>query len=129
MLAKRRAVHLTGSTANVSMRLHEPACRHQQLQGMSSDMAVNVKIPTTLRTFTGGLRSVEAMGSDLQELLTDLELKYPGLRARLVTQDGELRRFINIYINDNDIRYQGALGSALTDGDEVTIIPAVAGGA
>lgn len=92
-------------------------------------MAVNVKIPTTLRTFTGGLRSVEAMGSDLQELLTDLELRYPGLRARLVTQDGELRRFINIYINDNDIRYQGALGCALTDGDEVTIIPAVAGGA
>lgn len=96
---------------------------------MSSDMAINVKIPTTLRTFTGGLRAVQGMGSDLQELLTDLELRYPGLRARLLTQDGELRRFINIYVNDNDIRYQGALGSVLTDGDEVTIIPAVAGGA
>jgi sulfur-carrier protein len=92
-------------------------------------MSVFVKIPTVLRNYTGGERAVTGDGSCLADLLADLDKRHPGLRGRLVTNDGRLRGFINIYINDDDIRGRQVLDSRLADGDVVTIIPAVAGGA
>ncbi|HWG98555.1 MAG TPA: MoaD family protein [Pilimelia sp.] len=92
-------------------------------------MAIEVRIPTILRPHTGGAKSVEGAGDTLAELLTDLDAKYPGLRARLVTDTGALHRFVNVYVNDEDVRFLGALDAKLSDGDTVTILPAVAGGA
>jgi sulfur-carrier protein len=92
-------------------------------------MAIHVEIPTVFRTYTGGLRSVEGSGASLAELLADLDLRYPGVRARIVTDDGMLRRFMNIYVNDDDVRFSDALSTPVAEGDVVTIIPAVAGGA
>jgi molybdopterin converting factor small subunit len=92
-------------------------------------MSVSIEIPTVLATYTGGLRSVAATGANLAELLVDLESRHPGIRSRLVTDDGSLRRFINVYINDSNVRFEGALESPVSDGDVISIIPAVAGGA
>ncbi len=92
-------------------------------------MAIEVRIPTILRQYTGGAKSVEGAGETIGELLTDLDARYPGLRARLVTDEGGLHRFVNVYVNDEDVRFLGALDAKLNDGDSVTILPAVAGGA
>jgi molybdopterin synthase sulfur carrier subunit len=92
-------------------------------------MAIEVRIPTILRQFTGGAKSVEGAGENLGDLLVNLDASYPGLRGRLVTDEGGLHRFVNIYINDEDVRFLGALEAAVKDGDSVTILPAVAGGA
>jgi MoaD family protein len=92
-------------------------------------MAIQVRIPTILRSYTGGAKAVEGSGGSLGALLDDLDTSYPGLRARLVTEDGALHRFVNIYVNDEDVRFTGALETALADGDSVTVLPAVAGGA
>jgi sulfur-carrier protein len=92
-------------------------------------MAIEVRIPTILRQHTGGAKTVEGSGDTIAELLTNLDASYPGLRARLVTEDGGLHRFVNIYVNDEDVRFLGALDAKLNDGDSVTILPAVAGGA
>jgi len=91
-------------------------------------MAIEVKIPTILRTYTDGAKSVQADGVDLEALFADLDAKHPGLRGRLVQEDGSLHRFVNIYVNDEDVRFTGSLATALKDGDAVTILPAVAGG-
>ena len=91
-------------------------------------MAIEVRIPTILRPYTGGAKAVDGAGDSIAELLTDLDVKYPGVRGRLVTEDGGLHRFVNIYINDEDVRFIGALDAKLSDGDTVTILPAVAGG-
>jgi molybdopterin synthase sulfur carrier subunit len=91
-------------------------------------MAIEVKIPTILRTYTGGAKSVEASGSTLSALLDSLDANHPGLRGRLITEDGGLHRFVNVYVNDEDVRFTGSLDTALKDGDSVTILPAVAGG-
>jgi MoaD family protein len=91
-------------------------------------MAIEVRIPTILRTYTGGAKSVEAGGDTLDELFTSLDGLHPGLRGRLVTEDGALHRFVNVYVNDEDVRFTGALETKLSDGDSVTILPAVAGG-
>jgi molybdopterin synthase sulfur carrier subunit len=91
-------------------------------------MAIEVRIPTILRSFTGGAKSVEGAGDSLSDLFTDLDARHPGLRGRLVTADGTLHKFINVYVNDEDVRFSGALGTKLSDGDSVTILPAVAGG-
>ena len=91
-------------------------------------MAIEVRIPTILRPYTGGAKAVEGTGDTLAELLTDLDAKYPGLRARLITAEGGLHRFVNVYVNDEDVRYTGALDTQLRDGDTVSILPAVAGG-
>ena len=91
-------------------------------------MAIAVRIPTILRTYTGGEKQVEASGSSLGSLIDDLDAKHPGLKGRLVTEDGSLHRFVNVYVNDEDVRFTGALDTGLSDGDEVTILPAVAGG-
>jgi molybdopterin converting factor small subunit len=90
-------------------------------------MAVEVRIPTILRPYTAGEKSVDGSGGTLDELFTDLERRHPGLRERLV-EDGQLRRFVNVYLNDEDVRFLGGLGTELADGDDVTILPAVAGG-
>jgi MoaD family protein len=92
-------------------------------------MAVQVRVPTILRSYTGGSKIVEASGETLGALFTDLDARYPGLRGRLVADDGgELHRFVNIYVNDEDVRFLGGLDAKLSDGDGVTILPAVAGG-
>ncbi|WP_394613426.1 MoaD/ThiS family protein [Lentzea sp. JNUCC 0626] len=90
-------------------------------------MAVTVSIPTILRTHTGGEKSVSASGTTLAEIIDDLENNHGGLKARLV-KEGVLHRFVNVYVNDEDVRFSGGLESAVKDGDNVTILPAVAGG-
>jgi len=90
-------------------------------------MAIEVRIPTILRTYTGGEKSVEGSGSTLAELLGDLDSRHQGLRERLVDDSG-LRRFVNVYLNDEDVRFLGGLETPVTDGDTVTVRPAVAGG-
>jgi sulfur-carrier protein len=91
-------------------------------------MAVEVRIPTILRQYTGGAKNVSGAGDTIAELLTNLDASYPGLRGRLVTDEGGLHRFVNVYVNDEDVRFLGALDAKLSDGDSVTILPAVAGG-
>ena len=90
-------------------------------------MAVTVSIPTILRTHTGGEKSVEANGATLGEVIDNLDSNHAGLKARLV-KDGSLRRFVNVYLNDEDVRFLGGVETPLADGDVVTILPAVAGG-
>ena len=94
-------------------------------------MAIEVRIPTILRTYTNGEKSVEAAGATLTELIDDLEANHPGLKDRLLEEkDGktDLRRFVNLYVNDEDVRFTGGLGTTLSDGDQVVVLPAVAGG-
>jgi molybdopterin converting factor small subunit len=90
-------------------------------------MAIEVRVPTILRPYTGGAKIVEGSADSLAGLIADLEINYPGLSDRLL-EDGELRRFINIYIDDEDVRFIGGLQAPLADGNSVTILPAVAGG-
>jgi molybdopterin synthase sulfur carrier subunit len=92
-------------------------------------MAINVRIPTILRTYTKGAKAVSGSGDTIADLLADLDGQFPGIRARLVTEDGGLHRFVNIYVNDEDVRFLGGLDAKVSDGDSVTILPAVAGGA
>ena len=91
-------------------------------------MAIEVKIPTILRPYTGGEKNVPATGSTLADMIEDLESRHTGIRGRLVDDNGALRRFVNIYLNDEDVRFLGGLSTAVKDGDSVTILPAVAGG-
>ncbi|HUR06165.1 MAG TPA: MoaD/ThiS family protein [Nonomuraea sp.] len=90
-------------------------------------MAIEVRIPTILRTYTGGAKAVNAAGATLDELIGNLESLHPGLKDRLIEQ-GKLRRFVNVYLNDEDVRFLGGLGTPVSDGDTVTVLPAVAGG-
>ncbi|MEH1165429.1 MoaD/ThiS family protein [Micromonospora sp. CPCC 205539] len=92
-------------------------------------MAIEVRIPTILRSYTGGAKVVEGSGDTIADLLADLDSRHAGLRGRLVTEAGALHRFVNVYVNDEDVRFLGALDAKVTDGDSVTILPAVAGGA
>jgi sulfur-carrier protein len=91
-------------------------------------MAIEVRIPTILRTYTDGAKQVEGTGSTLDELINDLEQRHGGLRARLI-DDAGLRRFVNVYLNDEDVRFLAGLQTQVRDGDTVTVLPAVAGGA
>jgi sulfur-carrier protein len=91
-------------------------------------MAIEVRIPTILRSYTDGAKQVEGSGSTLDELLNDLDSKYRGLRDRLIDA-GSLRRFVNVYLNDEDVRFLAGLQTTVKDGDTVTVLPAVAGGA
>jgi len=95
-------------------------------------MSVEVRIPTILRTYTDGEKAVSGEGATLSEVIEHLETNHPGLKDRLVeAKDGkpDLRRFVNVYVNDEDVRFTGGLGTSLRDGDSVTVLPAVAGGA
>jgi len=91
-------------------------------------MAIEVRIPTILRTHTGGDKAVDGKGETLDDLFADLDTRYQGLRERLVAGDGSLNRFVNVYLNDEDVRFLGGISTPLNDGDVVTILPAVAGG-
>jgi sulfur-carrier protein len=90
-------------------------------------MAIEVRIPTILRTYTAGEKAVDASGTTLSELIDDLEANHSGIRERLI-EDGDLRRFVNVYVNDEDVRFTGGLETAVSDGDQVVVLPAVAGG-
>jgi sulfur-carrier protein len=90
-------------------------------------MSIEVRIPTILRQYTGGAKAVEGSGDTLAELIDDLEGRHPGLRDRLVDDSG-LRRFVNVYLNDEDVRFLGGLETPVEKGDAVTVLPAVAGG-
>lgn len=90
-------------------------------------MAITVSIPTILRPHTGGEKRVTATGATLAEVIDNLDTEHAGLKDRLVA-DGKLHRFVNIYVNDEDVRFSGGLETAIADGDDVTILPAVAGG-
>lgn len=89
---------------------------------------IDIRIPTILRPYTGGEKSVQAAGATLAEIIQDLERRFPGMEERLL-EDGKLRRFVNVYLNDEDVRFIGSLDAVISAGDNITILPAVAGGA
>ena len=91
-------------------------------------MSVKVLIPTPLRELTGDADSVEADGATVGELIDDLEKNHPGLNERLCDDNGELRRFVNVYLNQEDIRFKDGKNTPVSDGDELSIVPAIAGG-
>ena len=96
-------------------------------------MAVEVRIPTILRTYTDGEKAVPGEGATLSEVIENLESAHPGIKDRLVETKGDgagadLRRFVNVYVNDEDVRFTGGLDTTVSDGDQVVVLPAVAGG-
>ncbi len=91
-------------------------------------MSVKVKLPQILRKFAGGEAVVQADGSTLREVLKDLESRYPGITKNVVNDEGALHRFINVYVNDEDVRYLGSLETPVSENDTVSLLPAVAGG-
>jgi sulfur-carrier protein len=91
-------------------------------------MTVSVRIPTTLRTLTAGKSEVSLEGSNVRDVLTRLDQAHPGFAGRLLDDDGNLRRFVNVFVADDDIRFLDGLDTPVPDGSEVSIIPAVAGG-
>jgi sulfur-carrier protein len=90
-------------------------------------MAIEVRIPTILRTYTDGAKAVSGSGGNLAALIEDLEANHPGIKDRLI-EGTDLRRFVNVYVNDEDVRFTGGLETELSDGDQVVVLPAVAGG-
>lgn len=90
-------------------------------------MAVEVRIPTILRTYTAGAKAVDGEGSTLLAVIDHVETNHPGIKDRLVEESG-LRRFVNVYVNDEDVRFTGSLDTPTADGDVVVVLPAVAGG-
>ena len=97
------------------------------LLGDNKHMSIEVRIPTILRPYTKDAKVVAAQGGDLAGVIADLDQNYPGLGERLL-DNGALRKFINVYINDEDVRFLGGLETQIKDGDSITILPAVAGG-
>ncbi|WP_341231127.1 MoaD/ThiS family protein [Nocardioides salarius] len=91
-------------------------------------MSVSVRIPTILRTYTGGESEVPASGATLGEVLDDLESRHPGIRSRILDDNGALRRFVNVYVGNDDVRFLDDLATPTPDGVQVSVIPAVAGG-
>jgi len=91
-------------------------------------MSIKVRIPTPLRRLTNGADEVAVEGATIAALIDNLEAAYPGLKARLCDEAGEIRRFVNVYVNDEDVRFLGGKDTALKAGDEVSIVPAIAGG-
>jgi molybdopterin converting factor small subunit len=91
-------------------------------------MAIDVRIPTILRPYTGGERSVDGAGETVSAVIDDLESRFAGIKERLVDESGDVRRFVNIYVNDEDIRFTGGLGTTVSDSSTIVILPAVAGG-
>ncbi len=94
-----------------------------------STTTVDIRIPTILRVHVGGAAKVQATGDTVGELLTDLTTRFPGIAGQIVTADGSLHKFVNLYVNDDDVRYIGKLDAPVKSGDVVSILPAVAGGA
>jgi molybdopterin synthase sulfur carrier subunit len=92
------------------------------------EMSVQVRIPTPLRRFTGGAETVSAVGDTVGAVVDDLERKHPGIKERICDEEGKVRRFVNIFINGDDIRFLENFSTRVKDGDEVSIVPAIAGG-
>ena len=91
-------------------------------------MATNIRIPTPLRKLTGEREVVEASGATIDEILKSLEASFPGLKERICDDQGNVRRFVNVYLNDEDIRFLDERATVVKDGDEISIVPAIAGG-
>ncbi len=91
-------------------------------------MSVEVRVPTVLRKHTGGVRVAQAEGTTVAGIIEDLDRQFPGLKQEVMNDEGQMRQFVNVYVNDEDIRYLDRLQTAVADGDEVAILPAVAGG-
>jgi len=91
-------------------------------------VSIEVRVPTVLRKHTGGARVVQVEGETIATVIDSLDQQFPGLKGELLAEDGQLRQFVNIYLNDEDIRYLGRLETQISDGDRVAILPAVAGG-
>jgi molybdopterin synthase sulfur carrier subunit len=91
-------------------------------------MPIKVRVPTPLRRFTAGVDEVTASGDSIRAILADLERNHPGIGERLMDDKGELRRFVNVYLNGDDIRFLNQLNSTVKDGDDISIVPAIAGG-
>ncbi|MFF2654027.1 MoaD/ThiS family protein [Streptomyces sp. NPDC058045] len=93
-------------------------------------MAIEVRIPTILRQYTDGAKAVQGSGGTVAELIADLESRHAGIKARLIddAKGDQLRRFVNVYLNDEDVRFLDGIDTKVTDGDSITILPAVAGG-
>jgi sulfur-carrier protein len=91
-------------------------------------VSVSVRVPTILRTYTKGESEVSVEGSTLTEVLDSLDASYPGIKARVLDESGELRRFVNVYVDNDDVRFADGLRTVVTDGGQISIIPAVAGG-
>jgi molybdopterin synthase sulfur carrier subunit len=91
-------------------------------------MSVRVRVPTPLRKFTQGADEVNAHGGDIKALVEDLEKNYPGIKERICDENGKVRRFVNVYVNGDDIRFLQNLETALKEGDSISIVPAIAGG-
>ncbi len=92
-------------------------------------MPIQTRIPTVFRKYTGGQAVVELEAGTLGQLIDQLEARYPGIRSQLLTDDGQLHRFVNVYVNDEDARYLGKLDAEVREGDTVSLLPSVAGGA
>jgi molybdopterin converting factor small subunit len=92
-------------------------------------MSVTIKVPSQLRTLTGGEAEVQATGQTVREIVADLDGHHPGLGERLLDESGSLRRFLNVYVNDEDVRFLDGIDTEVPAGSKVSIIPAVAGGA
>jgi sulfur-carrier protein len=91
-------------------------------------VSVSVRVPTILRTYTGGESEVSASGATLAEVLDDLDASYNGIKGRILDDAGELRRFVNVYVGNDDVRFLDGLGTATPAGTQISVIPAVAGG-
>jgi len=91
-------------------------------------MSISVRIPTPLRKLTHDLDTVKADGANIEQLIENLEKTYPGLKDRLCDENGNVRRFVNIFVNDEDIRFMDDKATSVKEGDEVSIVPAIAGG-
>ena len=94
----------------------------------ASTTTVDVRIPTILRVHVGGVAKVQATGDTVGALLTDITTRFPGIAGQIVTTEGALHKFVNVYVNDDDVRYIGKLDAPVKAGDTVSILPAVAGG-
>jgi sulfur-carrier protein len=91
-------------------------------------LSVSVRVPTILRTYTGGESEVRASGATLAEVLDDLDASYSGIKGRILDDNGELRRFVNVYVGNDDVRFLDSLSTPTPDGTQISVIPAVAGG-
>jgi molybdopterin synthase sulfur carrier subunit len=91
-------------------------------------MSIQVRIPTPLRKFTGGAETVSASGATVAAIVQDIDTRHPGLKERICDEAGKVRRFVNLYVNGEDIRFLSSLDTAVKEGDEISIVPAIAGG-
>src|SRR5262249_37713033 len=107
---------------------HRPTPRRGRETGCQGEVMPTVRIPTPLRKITNGLEEVSASGKTVAEIIADLEKRYPGMKDRICDDKGQLRRFVNIFANDEDIRFLSNLDTPVKEADEISIVPAIAGG-